>query len=354
MAYNADERNAMRAYLQRAEVRLSTMHRVASAFLGGAGLLILFPVFFNEAIASLLKTLVVEGRESYRAVASFLLGGPLLLSLLTPLYALFLLLRDLVHFYFVGHSPGFPTSLFNPRFVLSGIAFSPDESDQAKKAVLVHQYSSDLINFILPFGEAQAAYYDQVIVSTRQQILPDERSIEQLCNMGVLERTAEAYQVLVKASIPERRSTQDIDRFNAALGLAGTKDRELVAEVAKTEASLVRHATGLRRLLLRYIKALLMFIVTTLVAFFMVALVETRNVPPLRVIAIGYLMWAVLTPLVVRLPVRWVYDTGDPRSESVVQRDSQLVLFEKAVIRSCVAAGAVALCAAIFAWLGAQ
>lgn len=31
----------LRAYLQRAEVRLSTMHRIAGAFLGGAGLLTL-------------------------------------------------------------------------------------------------------------------------------------------------------------------------------------------------------------------------------------------------------------------------------------------------------------------------
>lgn len=40
-----DARNAMRAFLQRSEVRLSTMHRIANAFLSGAGLLVLFPVF---------------------------------------------------------------------------------------------------------------------------------------------------------------------------------------------------------------------------------------------------------------------------------------------------------------------
>lgn len=37
-----------RAFLQRGEVRLSTMHRVASAFLGGAGLLFLFPLFTRD------------------------------------------------------------------------------------------------------------------------------------------------------------------------------------------------------------------------------------------------------------------------------------------------------------------
>lgn len=42
-----------RSYLQRAEVRLSTMHRIASAFLGGAGLTILFPFLFRDTFENL-------------------------------------------------------------------------------------------------------------------------------------------------------------------------------------------------------------------------------------------------------------------------------------------------------------
>src|SRR5277367_1692075 len=45
--FTEQERNAMRAYLQRAEVRLSAMDRVATAFISGAGLLVLFPIFFR-------------------------------------------------------------------------------------------------------------------------------------------------------------------------------------------------------------------------------------------------------------------------------------------------------------------
>ena len=41
LSYTADERAAMRAFLQRCEVRLSTMHRVATALLSGAGILVL-------------------------------------------------------------------------------------------------------------------------------------------------------------------------------------------------------------------------------------------------------------------------------------------------------------------------
>lgn len=55
-----------RAYLQRAETRLSTLHRVAGAFISGAGLL------------------------------------TLLASLALPILALYLLIRDLILFYFTA------------------------------------------------------------------------------------------------------------------------------------------------------------------------------------------------------------------------------------------------------------
>jgi hypothetical protein len=352
--YNEDERGAMRAYLQRAEVRLSTMHRIASAFLGGAGLLILFPVFFNEAIASILRALLESAVGGRASATSALLALPAAMSLFVPLYSLYLLLRDLVHFYFVGHSPGYPSNLFNPRFVLSGIAFSPDESAAVKREIHLHQYGTDLINFVLPFGEAQASYYDEVITSTRRQILPDDRAIEKLIRDGVLAPNDNASDVRVLAPDPVRRSRQDIDRFNAAVGLSGTRDRGLAAEVAKAEASLIRHATGLRRLLLRYMKALLMFIVTTLLSFLLLALADSGRANALIVLSAGYVVWAVLTPIVVRLPVAWIYKFGgDPRAESVVQRDSQLVEFERVVTSVAVISGVVALGAFLLALVAA-
>src|SRR4051794_10842436 len=56
--FNVDERNAMRSYLQRSEVRLSTMHRVAVGFISGAGLLFLFPVFVKDGVLSIIRTLL--------------------------------------------------------------------------------------------------------------------------------------------------------------------------------------------------------------------------------------------------------------------------------------------------------
>ena len=350
-SYDQDERAAMRAYLQRVEVRLSTMHRIASAFLGGAGLLILFPVFFNEAIAAILRALLVGATGVISSVTSAFLALPATLSLFIPLYALYLLLRDLVHFYFVGHSPGYPSNLFNPRFVLSGIAFSPDESPRVKKHVHLEQYGTDLINFLLPFGEVQASYFDSVITSTRKQILPEDRAIDMLIREGVLTKITDSPDALhVETSESPRRSQQDIERFNAAVGLSGTRERSLAAEVAKGEASLIRHAIGLRRLLLRYMKALLMFILTTLVSFLLLALAKSGRLNALVVLSAGYFVWAIVTPLTVRLPVGWIYRTsGDPRAESVVQRDSQLVEFEHVVTWIAGFAGVASLVAFILA-----
>jgi len=175
----------MRAYLQRAEVRLSAMDRVATAFISGAGLLVLFPIFFSQAIAGLVGTFALSRGSLAQMVLLFI---PFSFSIGLPLYALYCLLRDLTLFYFVGHSPGFPTELFNPRFVFSGVAFSPDESPKVRKEVTLYEYGSDLIDFVLPFGEPQAEYCDKVIASTREQIIPAERMTEALELQGIIER----------------------------------------------------------------------------------------------------------------------------------------------------------------------
>lgn len=337
-----DERNAMRSYLQRAEVRLSTMHRVASAFLGGAGLLVLFPVFVNQAIAAVARALILAINGPDQVITGALLGAAVFISLAVPIYAFFLLLRDLTHFYFVGHSPGFSNKLFNPRFVLSGVAFSPDESAAVKREVYAHEYSSAVLNFVLPFGEKQATYYDTVLAATRDHLLTGNRSTAALVTEGILKQGADPGEFVVQGDQAEPRRGEDIDRFNAALGLAGMRERSLAAEVAKSEASLVRHALGLRRLVLRYLKALIAFVVTTLITFLLVAFVGTNRFGVFATLAWGYLLWSIVTPFAVRLPVRWIYDASNPASDKIVARDAEMVLFERRVIIMCIVAALLA------------
>src|SRR5258708_10646405 len=90
------ERNAMRAYLQRCEVRLSTLHRIATAFIGGAGLLLLIPVFFKDAFDNLLSVMLSQIGNHFptqgnagillTAILYLCLLYPLFLSLIIPLY----------------------------------------------------------------------------------------------------------------------------------------------------------------------------------------------------------------------------------------------------------------------------
>jgi hypothetical protein len=331
-----DARQAMRAYLQRAEVRMSTMHRIAGVFLNGAGLLILFPVFFRDAISDINEMAVNQIDKLYTAFLShsvniqwFIDIGlyaalfiPFFITLTIPLYAFYLLLKDIVFFYFAGQSPGYGKKLFNPRFVLSGLAFSTDESPAAKRQVIHQQYTTDLVDFILPFAESEAGYYDAVYAHTEGRIVPETRKSASLEQAGVF------------AADHPQPSAQAVHRFNTALGLAGFLDRTLIEEVARAEISVVRYAICLRRLVLRYIKALLMFVWTTLLSFILVSFLGQAT--PLLILAIGYVVWSLLTPRIVGLPTMWL-NQGAPHRAGVapVDQDDQLVKFEHTVGLFC-------------------
>jgi hypothetical protein len=336
-SYTADERAAMRAYLQRSEVRLSTMHRVAGAFLGGAGLLFLLPVLFRDVVQQIITLLVNKG-NTYLSIGDLhwyyylALGVPFLVSIYIPLRALYLLLQDLVDFYFLGHRLGYSQDLFSPRFALSGIAFSPDESETAKKEIIQHEIA-ELLNFVLPFEEAQAAYFDEVKAQAGDLIIPSTRTRAYLAEKNILQ------------TLPSNRKERDVDRFNVAFGLAGVIDRSLVEEVAKTETSLVRHALSLRRLVLRYAKALLAVIWTTLISFCIVSLSNQFD-EPVAIIAAFYCLWAVCIWPILRLPIKWIYQSAGKNTSRVEVNDRQLVKFEHEVSIICAITAVIA--AAVF------
>lgn len=340
--YTDAERNAMRAYLQRCEVRLSTLHRVATAFISGAGLLLLIPVFFKDAIASIITVLLEQAGNQFpqfgtngillTALLYLAIGYPLLLSLAIPLYGVYLLLKDLVHFYFTIYTPGFSENLLNPTFALTGILFSVDESPAGKHEVMRYQYRATRHGFMIPFSrERSERYFEDVIAKTDGDIVPETRQLEKLKNLGVL---------------PETYDEHHVNQFNAALGIARSLDRTLAGEVAVMEMALVRHVLYLRRLMLRYVKTLLMFIWTTLIAFMLLPFLRDSHVPPLLMMALAYLAWSIAVRRIINLPIYWIYrhrdgatDEGhiDPQMthmQQVIERFAVL-----AVIFSLVATG---------------
>jgi len=297
------ERGAMRAYLQRCEVRLSTLHRIGQAFFGGAGLLVLIPVFFKDAIDNLLIVLLTQTTNHFQEFGSlgiimtgvlFLcISYPLLLSLTIPLYGVYMLLKDIVHFYFTIYTPGFSENLINPTFALTGVMFSVDESPRAKQEAMRYQYEATQMGFMIPFSqERQELYFDTIIEKTKGAIIPESRQLERLKELDVL---------------PPDYQDNKVDHFNAALGIARSLDRTLVQEVAVTEMALVRHVLYLRRLVLRYVKTLLMFIWTTVISFMMLPLIKDGRFPVLLILALGYLVWSLAVTRLMDWPLHWIY-----------------------------------------------
>lgn len=131
--WSADDRAAARAYLQRCEVRLSTLHRVATALLSGAGLMVLLPALMKDQVTSVMRTLITA---SVTAPHLFLTADALIVLLL-PFVILFVLLADLTRFYFhAQHLPSSEGQAFAPRFTLTGLRMPSDELSPAAAAEL--------------------------------------------------------------------------------------------------------------------------------------------------------------------------------------------------------------------------
>lgn len=340
--FSETERNAMRAYLQRCEVRLSTLHRIAQAFFGGAGLLVLIPVFFKDAIDNLLVALLGQMHNHFPTLGT---GGllltiilflsvlyPLLLSLSVPLYGVYLLLKDIIHFYFTIYSPGFPQDLMNPSFALTGLMFSVDESETAKREVMRYQYQATQAGFMIPFSkERSELYFDSIIEKSHGNIIPETRTILHLEALGVL---------------PPNYKADQVDHFNAALGMVRGLDRTLVEEVAVTEMALARHILYLRRLVLRYVKTLLMFIWTTVISFMMLPLIKNGRIPAMLIMALGYLVWSLAVTRIMGWPIYWIYRHLH-QGRTNEQVDPQLRLMEERVGKYTYLAIALSILAAV-------
>lgn len=290
-----DERAAMRAFLQRGETRLSTYQRVAGVFLNGAGLLVLLPAVARDTVQGVLLFATSGGVDR---VAVLL---PWAISIGLPLYAILLLLRDLVEFYF---SPTFlskdPVRI--TRFSLAGLTFSYDEGVEAKAQIVARQ-------------SKEQEYADFVFGEDRRQPVADAYKKA---------RTALAYPM--RHSLVSELRKDDLDpevgaaeMMTTALARAGSMDSSLVEEVARIEASIARHVLHLRRLVLRYTKALILFVWTTLTSLVVVAMLSPAShfsADSKAAWAFGtYACWAATSVGLIRLPRRWIDRLAPPDPE---------------------------------------
>jgi hypothetical protein len=317
-----EERAAIRAYLQRSEVRLSTVHRVASALLSGAGLLVLLPAVERDAVEVVLRALLTGPSDAVH----LLLVGAVVASLAVPFTALWLVLRDLTQFYFhanhIRHESG---DAFTPRFTLTGLRLPRDElAPLAADALDDARVDPEVVKLLVPPNDAARQRVDQQMA---------------------------AYGLGATGPTP----TTDTDRAAALFELAASTTRPLVDEVAKVEHGMARHVLSIQVIVLRYAKALLALLTSALASFAAAGVVSSAT--PLDAgqevwLAAIFLAWAPVAVVAVTSPVRWL--ERQLRSEGATHvaaaRDPELTRVETTTVRLALggfAASAVAMVAVV-------
>jgi hypothetical protein len=323
-----DERAAIRAYLQRTEVRLSTLHRVASALLSGAGLMVLLPAVERDSVVSVVSALLT-GRMD--AVHLLLVIG-VAASLALPFTALWLVLRDLTQFYFhanhLRHASG---ETFTPRFTLTGLRLPVDELDTANRPTL-------------------------------DKVRTNPRNVELLVspNDGARRRIDERIAAYGGLGF-DGDVLDDRARAAALFELAAARPRDLLEEVAKVEHGLARHVLRTQAIVLRYVKALLALLTTAFATFAAAGVIEHKSLVDGLGVGAGQevwlaailLVWAPVVIFAVTTPVRWL--DRQLRSEGAghtgVSDDHELTRVEDVTVRLAMigfAASAAAMIVALF------
>lgn len=315
---NPEERAAIRAYLQRSEVRLSTIHRVASALLSGAGLLVLLPAVARDSVVDVLRALLSGSVSPVDVLLVVAMGA----SLALPFTALLFLLRDLTQFYFhanhVKHAGG---ETFTPRFTLTALRLPRAELGPAASDALNTARGADrAVELLVPSNDAARARVDR-----------------RLAAYGLGGRVG-----------------RDTERAAALFELAASHPRDLLEEVAKVEHGMARHVLRIQTIVLRYVKALLALLSTAMAVFAAAAVVagaRELTIGDETWVAAILLAWAPVVIVAVTAPVRWL--EGQLRSEgathTAVSEDPELTRVEVVTVRLALvgfgaAAGAMGLC----------
>jgi hypothetical protein len=297
-----ESRAAMRAFLQRSEVRLSTIHRVAQALLGGSALILLLPLFLRDAFPKMMTVLIASYDARQPWVLTIAIGIAASLVILLPVPAVFLLVGDLLSFYFTsntfGAHPTGPNStsrmVFSPRFIIPGLGFNHDELSPSTREKIAEGRDDEWTRGLLvPHSTNDDGWRDRF----------DTRAYE------------------VWGVLADEGTAGDTERVRHAYRLAGlNRDRTLARDVARTEALMARHVLAIRTVVLRYSKALLLLIATTVVTLAASGLVDQaiREDPsggkfvggfPYRyifLVGLVYAFWAPLAARSVTSPLRMI------------------------------------------------
>jgi hypothetical protein len=333
---------ALRAFLQRSETRLSTMHGIAGAFISGAGLLALLPIFFRDAIGNVASVIFFEINGNQFSLHKIAWVIPFAVILSLSLFAFWLLLRQLVWNYFIPH--GGPDDLtFFPRLALGAISFAEpsqlgsNSDNSAKRQVLEHLYTEKNIHVVIPHDPDNKERKKLRSVSKRfPRIVPKSRfeSIENL-----------------KLAIDED-TRQD---FGVSVGIASVEDNTLIEEAAALEAALLKTNINLRVIVIRYAKSLIIFVSTAVLIFLMSAAVNQVGASPFvneyidTILFVLAVLWLAFTPYLTASPIRWLQSLGRAgAAKGVLHFDPHFWSFESTVYFSCLSAVILSFLAVFF------
>jgi hypothetical protein len=314
----------MRAFLQRSEVRLSTMHRVATALLSGAGILVLIPALEHEAVTNVLRTLLVGPVSWSRG----LLAVAVVCAIVLALAVLWLVVVELTRFYFhSNHVVHDEVEVFTPRFTLTGLRLPVDELD-----------------------EATTRDYEGIFAASRTLRLLVPRNAKARERVDTQLRAYPGLGQRLQAAADD--DSADRARSEGLFELAAARRRSLAGEVVKVEYGIVRHMLRLQVIVLRYVKALLVVVLTTVAVFGCAAAVNeqlTISAADERWIAGVMLLWAPAVLLVVSSPVRWLDSLlrSEGAQQHAASRDREFTRLEDFTARLAVGVWAVAVTAMV-------
>jgi hypothetical protein len=324
------------------------MHGIAGAFISGAGLLALLPVFFRDAISNVASVVFYEINGNQFSIHKVAWVIPFVVILSLSLYAFWLLLRQLVWNYFIPHG-GADDRTFFPRLALSAISFAePDRQvtnggESAKNQVLQDLYTEKNIHVVIPHDPDNRERKKLRSVSKRfPKIMPKSRfdSIRSMV-LGTDEDTRED--------------------FGVSVGIASGEDQTLIEEAAAVEAALLKTNINLRVIVIRYAKSLIIFVSTAVLIFLMSAAVSQVGKSPFvdeyidTILFILATLWLAFTPYLTASPIRWLQSLGRAgAAKGALHFDPHFWSFESTAYFSCLGAVVLSFCAVIYDFLGAS
>lgn len=281
--------------------------------------MVLLPVVEHDAVVSVIRSLLTGTIDPVRILLLVATAA----SLAVPSTALWLVLRDLTQFYFhanhIGHDRG---ESFAPRFTLTALQLPSGELSAVAADTLLHRRrSAETISLLVPANDVARARVDGRIV---------------------------AYGGL--GYVPDGT---DETRALALLALTGSRQRDLLDEVAKVEHGMARHVLRTQTIVLRYVKALLALLTTALATFAAAAVVESKaplSGGDLVWLAAILLAWAPTVVIAVTTPVRWLERLlrNEGATHTAVHQDAELTMVEDATVRLAICGFVVA--AAAMGW----